>query len=230
MSGIIPPSIVTYQYKVDEGFDKYVNAAFPFPVKIEQIWFTGDRSLVGNEGDVMDLGRGLKLAALKAKNPRKVDVYDAPSDWANFFGGGEGDVFSSNEDLKPTMWMGNPDDHGDGDEETDGDGDEGGDGVTQWLGMPWWDAGFRSSAAGAPPIDSPNNPFWYNNDADDQMRNYKTDLSIMLPDEILSMFVYPYTGDWGDYDGEGLVTVHIAYTGSTAAKTKDLPGAWGPWW
>ena len=223
MSGINAPSIVTYSYEVDRQFDNYVNVSFPFRVKIEKIWFTGDRLLIAEvDSNYQNAERGLKLAAIKSANPRNPDAeWNAPSDWANFFGGSSGDWDAADEDLKPTMWMGNPDDRPEGT-------------TIQWLGTPWYDNGFRSSAASAPAKDSPNNPNWYNSNADGPGdRGYKTDLSIMNPDEILSLFVYDYTGDWdfyADYEKFAMVNIHIAYSGVAdiedgAAATR----AWGPW-
>ena len=226
MSGIIPPSIVTYSYQVDRDFTSYVNVSFPFRVKIENIWFTGDRLLISeNDYNWEDSARGLKLAGIKAANPRNPDAeWNAPSDWANFFGvneGDSGDVWQADEDLKPTMWMGNPDDRPAGT-------------TIQFLGTPWWDNGFRSTAATAPAKDSPTNPNWYNQNADGPGdRGYKTDLSIMNPDEILSLFVYDYTGNWdyyADYDKYATVNIHVAYTGIHDAPVGAGPTRiWGPW-
>lgn len=226
MSGLIPPSIVTYSYEVDRQFDNYVNVSFPFRVKIESIWFTGDNLLIAEvDSNYQNAARGLKLAGIKAANPRNPDAdWNAPSDWANFFGtdGDEGDVFQADDSLKPTMWMGDPDDRPAGT-------------TIQFLGTPYYGNGFRSSVASAPAKDSPANPFWYNNNADGPgNRNYKTDLSIMNPDEILSLFVYDYTGDWdfyAEYEKYAVVNIHIAYTGVSevndeAAATR----AWGPWY
>ena len=223
MSGIIPQSIVTYSYEVDLDFSNYVNVSFPFAVKIESVWFTGDRLLI-SETDTgwVDAARGLKLAGIKSANPRNPDAeWNAPSDWANFFGGTSGDWDAADESLKPTMWMGNPDDRPAGT-------------VIQWAGTPWYDNGFRSSAKSAPAVGSSSNPFWYNDNADGpNNRGYKTDLSIMNPDEILSLFVYDYTGDWdfyNDYDKRAVVNIHIAYTGVADTPSGAGPTRlWGPW-
>ena len=37
MNGILAPSIVTYQYVVDQNFTRYVNVSFPFKVKVEDV-------------------------------------------------------------------------------------------------------------------------------------------------------------------------------------------------
>lgn len=223
MSGIIPASIVTYSYEVDRNFDNYVNVSFPFRVKIESIWFTGDRLLINSvDTNYQNAARGLKLAGIKSANPRNPDAaWNAPSDWANFFGGGSGDIWQADETLKPTMWMGHPDDRPEGT-------------VIQYLGTPWYDNGFRSSAASAPAKGSSSNPYWYNsNAAGSNNRGYKTDLSIMSPDEILSLFVYDYTGDWdwyADYNKYAMVNIHIAYTGvSDSGDEAGNTRTWGPW-
>jgi hypothetical protein len=223
MSGINAPSIVTYSYEVDLNFDNYVNVSFPFRVKIDKIWFTGDRLLISEtDNGWTDAARGLKLAGLKSANPRNPDAaWNAPSDWANFFGGTSGDWADGDEDLKPTMWMGDPDDRPEGT-------------TVQWAGTPYYGNGFRSSSASAPAIDSPSNPTWYNDNTDGpNNRGYKTDLSIMNPDEILSLFVYDYTGDWSyynDYDKRAVVNIHIAYTGAPDVADGAGPTRlWGPW-
>jgi len=226
MSGINAPSIVTYSYEVDLNFENYVNVSFPFRVQIESIWFTGDRLLISEtDSGWINAARGLKLAGIKSANPRKPDaVWNTPSDWANFFGvepGDSGDIFQADENLKPTMWMGNPDDRPEGT-------------TIQWAGTPYYGNGFRSSAKSAPAKDSPTNPSWYNDNADGPgNRGYKTDLSVMNPDEILSLFVYNYTGDWSyynDYDKRAMVNIHIAYSGvADIADGAAATRAWGPW-
>lgn len=231
MSGIIAPSIVTYQYTVSNTFDTYVNVSFPFRVRITDIWFTGDRQLLGGtpgSGTVFDSSfRVLKLSALKAKSPKVVlSSYDTPSDWAAFFGvvNAETDNFYD-DDLKPTIWLGLPD---------DATADVLKDSTTQFLGQPFYDAGFRSSTGQAPAYGSVKNPYFTNNGWNEGQylqHRYKTDMSVMNPDEILSLFVFNDGGDWTDYSGEGVATIHIAYTGVGAGVE---PGAtktpWSDWW
>lgn len=226
MSGIIPPSIVTYSYKVDRNFDNYVNVSFPFRVKLNQIWFTGDVKL-HQDSDQFGTGRGLKLAAIKSKNPKNpVDAYDYPSDWNNLFGtqtGGDGAGYWENaeDDLKPTMWIGNPDDRPAGE-------------AVQYAGFGWWGAGFRSTSAMAPSIGDSSNGYWINwnwSEEEYNARKYKTDLSIMEPNDMLTMMVYSYTGDWNWYEGDAMVTIHIAYTGIGTPTRKDAVVAeWTDWW
>ena len=234
MSSIIPPSVVTYSYSVNSSFDTYVNVSFPFRVKIEEVWFTGDRKLIGGSsetGSVFDSSfRVLKLAAMKAKSPKTVlSSYDPPSDWAPFFGyndpGDQTGWVAGSAEYKPTMWLGLPDDATAGVLK---------DSTTQYLGVPFFDAGFRSSSSSAPSPHDTHNPYFGNNGWNGGQFNankYKTDLYVMNPDEILSLFVYADSGDWTDYEGDGVATIHIAYTGIGEGYSK--PGAktpWNDWW
>lgn len=234
MSSIIPPSIVTYSYLVNSSFDTFVNVSFPFRVRIEEVWFTGDRKLLGGSsetGTVFSSSfRVLKLAAMKAKSPKQVlSAYDPPSDWAPFFGYNEPneqtDWVSGSAEYKPTMWLGLPDDATAGVLK---------DSTTQYLGVPFFDAGFRSSSSSAPSLHDAHNPYFGNNgwsSGQFAANKYKTDLSVMNPDEILSLFVYNDSGDWTDYNGDGVATIHIAYTGIGEGYSK--PGTktpWNDWW
>lgn len=224
MSGIIPPSIVTYSYVVDRNWSNYVNVSFPFRTQIEKIWFTGDTKLFSDD-DQFGTERGLKLAAIKSRNPKNpVDQYDYPSDWNNFFGSGEGESgfwMDADEDLKPTMWIGNPDERPEGE-------------AVQFAGFDFWGAGFRSTAKGAPAVDSDANGWWTNwrwDENEYNERRYKSDLSIMNPDEILTLMVYDYTGDWSNYGGDALVTIHVAYTGLSEVGSDAAGNApWYDWW
>ena len=220
----------------DNQFSKYVNVSFPFRVRITDVWFNGDASLLNNSdsesgnnpGSVFeDSFRVLKLAGFKAKNPKVVlSGYDTPSDWNAFFGQ-ENDALYSNPDasLKPTIWLGIPDDATAGTLK---------DSTTQYNGVPFFGAGFRSSTGRPPAFSSTHNGYWYNsgwNESQYAQNKYKTDIGVMNPDEILSLFVYNDSGDWTDYDGTGTATIHIAYTGvgegvfTAAGKTP-----WSDWW
>jgi hypothetical protein len=56
-------------------------------------------------------------------------------------------------------------------------------------------------------------------------------MGVMNPDEILSLFVFNDSGDWSDYDGTGVATIHIAYTGvgyGTEPEASKTP--WNDWW
>lgn len=231
MSGITPLSVATYTYTVDNLFSRYVNVSFPFRVRIDSVWFTGDSNLLNGTsetGQVFDSSfRVLKLAGIKSANPRVVlSDYDPPSDWNQFFGVVDDiDDNSADEALKPTMWLGLPD---------DATAEVLKDSTTQYAGTPFFGAGFRSSTGSAPALASGNNGFWYNDGWNEPQYNanrYKTDLGVMNPDEILSLFVYNDSGDWTDYDGTGTATIHVAYTGigsgifPAAGKTP-----WSDWW
>lgn len=224
MSGIIPPSIVTYTYRVDRNWSNYVNVSFPFRTKIEQVWFTGDTKLFRDDNQ-FGTERGLKLAAIKSRNPKNpVDQYDYPSDWNNFFGTypEEGGIWwNANENLKPTMWIGNPDDRPAGE-------------AVQFAGFDYWGAGFRSTAKGAPEVGSVENGWWMNNawnNNEYNARRYKSDLSIMNPDEMLTLLVYSYTGDWDWYEGDANVTIHVSYTGLSEVGSDAAGNApWYDWW
>lgn len=226
MSGLIPPSIVTYQYVVNRNWSNYVNVSFPFRVQIDKVWFSGDTKLF-SDSNQFGTNRGLKLAAIKSRNPKNpVDQYDVPSDWNNFFGTNSnndraGYWENADESLKPTMWIGNPDDRPEGQ-------------AVQFAGFDFWGAGFRSTAKGAPEVDSNSNGFWYNNSWNEDeyyARRYQSDLSIMNPDEMLTCMVYNYAGNWDDYQGDAVVTIHISYTGISSAKTDAAGNApWYDWW
>lgn len=112
MSGIIAPSIVNYRWWVKQTDPSFLNVSFPFRVKIEKIWFTTnvDASDYGlwsdGEGSGVDIettDRLLRLAAYKTKNSKtQHDATDNPTDTMS--------VFGDDDTLKPTMWLGNPDD------------------------------------------------------------------------------------------------------------------------
>ena len=231
MSGIIPPAIVTYSYMVSNSFDTYVNVSFPFRVRITDIWFNGDRKLLGGtavEGTVFSSSfRILKLSALKAKSPKVVlSNYDVPSDWAPFFGVVHSETDNYTDDsLKPTIWLGLPD---------DSTADVLKDSTTQFLGQPFYDAGFRSSTGQPPEKSSVHNPYFSNdgwNEEEGDQYKYKTDIGVMNPDEILSLFVFNADGDWTDYEGDGIATIHIAYTGvGQGVETGGTKTPWSDWW
>lgn len=236
MAGIIPPSIVTYQYVVDNNFSKYVNVSFPFRVRITDVWFTGDVNLLGGtapEGTVLSSSfRALALAGVKAKSPKFVlNNFDPPSDWAHFFGsdpediGIDGPGAGPEEALKPTIWLGLPDEL---------TAEQLKDSTTQYMGTPFSGAGFRSSTGRPPAKGEATNPYWYNNGWNSEQQEqykYKTDLGVMNPDEILSLFVYNETGDWTDYNGDGVATIHIAYQGvGSNIEPQDSKTPWSDWY
>jgi len=214
------------QYAVDIDFKKYVNLAFPYRVKIEHIWFTADDSLSGdNTGDNYILERMLRLGAVKHRNA--ANSGQAPSDlnlcWAagfNWYGPDNGLV---NND-KPSIWFGNPDTRNQVE-------DENADTPEQEVQLDDWfntEIVFRSTVR---PLPTPEKmSYWYNYAWDEPTFNnqkYKTDLSVMNPDEVLSLFIYQDGGDWTDYVSEsGIATIFIAYTGVGGAHESSPTRIW----
>ena len=234
MSGIIAPSIVSYEYMVGDLNNSFINVTFPFKVQIEGIWFTADRRMLTGsfDGDLFeDAGRTLVLSAQKAKSPRTVlAANDTPTDWAPFFGYATPEsqtdtVYGSNE-FKPTIWLGLPEDAPAGMYK---------DATTQYINN-YYDnsASFRSSTGYAPALKDAHNPYWGNtgwSSGQFSANKYKTNMSILNPDEILTMFVYSDDGDWTDYTGDATVTIHVAYTGVSETMEKADPKApWVTWW
>ena len=234
MSGIIAPSIVSYEYMVGDLNNSFINVTFPFKVQIEGIWFTADRRMLEGtfDGDLFeDAGRTLVLSAQKAKSPRTVlSAVDTPTDWAPFFGydapEDQTDVVYGSNEFKPTIWLGLPEDAPAGTYK---------DATTQYINN-YYDnsASFRSSTGYAPALNDTHNPYWGNNgwnSGEFAANKYKTNMSILNPDEILTMFVYSDAGDWTDYTGDATVTIHVAYTGVSETMEKADPKApWVTWW
>lgn len=235
MSGIIAPSIVTYEYMVGSLNNSFINVSFPFKVQIEGIWFTADRRMLTGTIEVgnilQDAGRILRLTAQKSKSPRTViSALDTPTDWAPFFGydapeDQTGEVYGSTE-FKPTLWLGLPEDAPVGTYK---------DATTQYINNTYDNsAAFRSSTGYAPALDDAHNPYWGNsgwNSGQFATNKYKTNMAILNPDEILNMFVWQDGGDWTDYAGDGTVTIHVAYSGvSETVEKEDPKTAWTAWW
>lgn len=235
MSGIIAPSIVSYEYLVSSLNNSFINVSFPFKVQIEGIWFTADRRMLDGSievGNILeDAGRTLVLSAQKSKSPRTVlSAVDTPTDWAPFFGYNDPEdqndtVFGSNE-FKPTIWLGLPEDAPAGTYK---------DATTQYINNNYDNsAAFRSSTGFAPELGDAHNPYWGNSgwsSGQFAANKYKTDMAILNPDEILNMFVWQADGDWTDYDGEGVVAIHVAYTGVSETVEKEDPKTpWTAWW
>jgi len=228
MSGIIAPSIVNFDWTVRQSDPSYLNVSFPFRVKIESIWFTtqqvygptaglwqGDEQTV----DIETTERLLRLAAIKSKNSKtQHNAIDNPSDWMFAFENvpWDGDV---NEELKPTMWLGNPDDAA---------GRIGTFGTQQYWGGGALD--IRSTAA--TPIDKAralNNSWDTFNEW--TANTYLTDVAVMNTDEILQMFVYSDGGDWSGYENDAKVTISVAYTGIHGTDTPSASAKpWTAWW
>lgn len=227
MSGIIPPSIVTYTVPFSLDSERFVTVAFPFRVKLEEIWFTTNQFIFnGVDGDRFAAERVLKLAAWKAKNTKiQMNAYDNPSDQTAFFGGDPAKPYfiTPDESLKPTLYLGNQDDRPTGQ-------------AAQNDGIMWNNLmSFRSTAKKGVNAQHPNNVGWGNpswDEAEWTANTYKTDLTIMDTDEMLSVFVYAQGGNWDNYgDGVAEVTIHIAYTGMWNPDQQSAPTPqWNAWW
>jgi len=228
MSGTIPPAIVNYDWTVRTNDPSYLNVSFPFRVKIDKIWFT-TQQIYNNTAGLWEMGDGsvdiettarlLRLAAIKSKNSKtQHSIYDNPSDWMFGFEDVvyDGDI---NEELKPTMWLGNPDDAAGR--------------VGAWGTQQYWGSGaldLRSTAS--TPIDKAHafNNSWYNEGLHNA-NTYLTDVAIMNTDEILQLFVYSDGGDWSGYDNNANVTISVAYTGMHNEEAISAPAKpWVEWW
>jgi len=228
MSGIIAPSIVNYDWTVRNSDTSYLNVSFPFRVKIEKIWFTTQQIYSATSGlwgttdngtvDIETTDRRLSLAAIKVKNSKtQHGIYDNPTDWMFGFEDGGWD-FVPDEDLKPTMWLGNPDDAAGN--------------IGAWSTQPYFGNGvldLRSTAA--TPIDKARAINYSWNEAEWNANTYLADVAVMNTDELLQLFVYAHSGDWTGYENDAKVTISVAYSGmsdeeavSASAKT------WLEWW
>jgi hypothetical protein len=227
MSGIIPPSIVNYDWTVKTSDPSYLNVSFPFRVKIESIWFTtqqvygttaglwqGDEETV----DIETTERLLRLAAVKTKNSKtQHNVLDNPSDFMFGFEDGYWD-FVPNDELKPTMWLGNPDDAA---------GRIGAFGTQQYFGNNVLD--LRSTAS--TPIDKAHAINYSWDEAEYDANTYLADVAVMNTDEFLQLFVYQDGGDWEGYEDDAKVTISVAYTGMHAEEAISAPAKpWTAWW
>jgi hypothetical protein len=201
--------------------------SFPVRVKIESIWFTtqqvygttaglwqGDEETV----DIETTERLLRLAAIKTKNSKtQHGIYDNPTDFMFGFEDGEWD-FVVNEELKPTMWLGNPDDAAGR--------------IGTWATQQYFGGGvldLRSTAA--TPIDKAHaiNTSW--NQAEYNERTYLTDVAVMNTDETLQLFIYSDGGDWAGYENDAKVTISVAYTGMSNEEAISAPAKpWVEWW
>ena len=218
MSGIIPPSIVTYDFPLNLGSSRYISVSFPFRVQIQKIWFTTDSNVLNGTGNGLleEFPRELKLAAFKMKNTKTAhNSYDNPTDMANFFGSDTAKpyIMQPDESLKPTLWLGNPDMRP-------------ADQAVQVVGFT---GGYvlRSTSRTAPGLDDPSNVGWANPSWSEEEFNqysYKTDMSIMNTDETLAIFPYDSDGDWSGYtNGDAQISVSIAYTGVPFETAQSAP-------
>jgi hypothetical protein len=228
MSGIIAPSIVNYDWTVKISDPSFLNVSFPFRVKIVSIWFT-TQAIYGNTAgfwqgdettlDIETTDRVLALAAYKAKNSKtQHSIYDNPNDILYAFED-LGYSQSINEELKPTMWLGNPDDAAGriGAFCTEGGG-FGGNAMS-----------LRSTAASPIEKSRATNSNWSEEEWNE--RTYLADAAVMNTDEFLQMFVYNVDGNWDDYENDAKVIISIAYTGMSgedAVSATQKP--WVDWW
>jgi hypothetical protein len=234
MSGIIAPAIVNYDWIVKVSDPSYLNVSFPFRVKIQSIWFTTQQDFSQNSGlwnttngedenisvDIETTDRRLSLAAVKTKNSKtQHSQYDNPTDFMLGFEDGTYD-FVPNEELKPTMWLGNPD-------SADAEGN-----VGAWATQPYFGSGtldLRSTAAA--PIDRAhaNNYSW--SEEEYNANTYLADVAVMNTDEFLQLFVYAHSGDWSGYQNDAKVTISVAYTGvSNEEAVSATAKPWTAWW
>jgi hypothetical protein len=228
MSGIIPPSIVNYDWTVKVNDPSYLNVSFPFRVKIVSMWFTTQQIYTETAGfwqgdettlDIETTDRVLALAAFKMKNSKtQHGTYDKTTDMVYPFENIDDYNASPNEELKPTMWLGNP------------------DAAAGRIGAFSADGGFfgntmslRSTAVA--PIEKSRviNSSWSEEEWNE--RTYLADAAVMNTDEFLQMFVYNQDGDWDGYENDAKVTISIAYTGMSKEEAQSASAkTWLEWW
>jgi len=230
MSGITPPSIVNYEWTVRQSDPSFLNVSFPFRVKIESIWFTTQQNYGATSGlwgttdngtvDVETTERQLSLSVTKTKNTKtQYSQYDNPTEFMYVFENiGYNQIVD--ETLKPTMWLGNPDNAA---------GKIGAFAASSAIVGS--QLSLRSTAA--TPVDKGNafNTSWAYNETNFNQRAYLADVAIMNTDEFLQVFPYASDGDWTGYENDAIVTISIAYTGihdTDAVSASAKP--WTAWW
>jgi hypothetical protein len=224
MSGIIPPSIVNYEWTVKYDDASFLNVSFPFRVRIESIWFTTQQLWNGTDGldegnNIDGSSRELKLAVVKVKNSKtQHSDYDPPTDYTWGFSEfiyGDG----PDESAKPTMWLGNPDDA-----PTDSLGAWAAGGVASY-----WSLSRRSTAKMLVETNNFYNDDWNENEYN--ANTYVSDVAVMSTDEMLQLFVYNSNGNWAEYENDAKVTISVAYTGAAFdTKASATPKQWTSWW
>ena len=227
MSGINAPSIVNYEWTVRSSDPSFLNVSFPFRVKIESIWFTTQQIYDDSAGlwemgdgavDIETTDRVLSLAAYKSKNSKtQHSNYDNPTDLMAVFQDADYNFGNLDETLKPTMWLGNPDDAA------------GRIGAFSTAGPVSSSHQLRSTAVA--PIDKghAHNTSW--SEENWNQSTYLTDIAIMNTDEMLQLFPYAAAGDWSGYEDDAIVTISVAYTGmwdEEAVSASAKP--WTAWW
>jgi hypothetical protein len=227
MSAIIPPSIVNYDWTVKVNNPSFLNVSFPFRVKIVSMWFTTQQIYTETDGfwqgdgetlDIETTERVLALAAFKTKNSKtQHSIYDNPTELVYPFENIDYNQ-SVNEELKPTMWLGNP--------------DAAAGRVGAWSsdgGLFGNNLNLRSTAVS--PIEKSRvlNSSW--NEEEWNERTYLADAAVMNTDEFLQMFVYNVGGDWSGYENDAKVTISIAYTGMSGEDAQSASAkTWLEWW
>lgn len=224
MSGVIPPSIINYDWTVRVNDNSFLNVSFPFRVKLLSIWFTTQKIWNGTDGlyqgtNIGDTERTLKLAAVKTKHSKQQwSVYDPPTDWTWGFSPFVYDN-GPDESLKPTMWLGNPDDA-----PTNSLGTWATGGVANY-----WQLSQRSTDSSLVATNNFTNDDWNQNEYN--AHTYVADVAVMNTDEMLQLFVYNSNGDWSGYDNDAKVTISIAYTGMWYEDmASTTPKQWTDWW
>ena len=229
MSGITPPSVINYEWTVRDSDPSFLNVSFPFRVKIESIWFTTQQNYGPTAGlwqgveetvDVETTERKLSLAVIKSKNSKtQHNAIDNPTDLVWGFEDVSTYNGSIDEDLKPTMWLGNPDDAA---------GRIGAFASSSWVGGSV--SNLRSTAVALVDKGTAWNYSW-DNETEYNARKYATDVAVMNTDEFLQMFVYANGGDWSGYEDDAIVTISVAYTGmSNDGGVSASAKPWTAWW
>ena len=230
MSGIIPPSIINYDWTVRTEDASYLNVSFPFRVRIESIWFTtqqnyGDTAgLWQGDGETVDIEtteRQLSLSVTKSKNSKtQYSATDNPTDFMYVF---EDIGYDQNPDytLKPTMWLGNPDLAA---------GRIGA--FSSSSTIVGNSLSLRSTAAAPVEKTWAYNSSWSLEEAVWNERAYRADVAVMNTDEFLQIFPYNSgDGDWTGYEDDAIVTISIAYTGMSGEDAVSASAKpWTAWW
>jgi hypothetical protein len=236
MSGAAAPQIITLTHVVEETFSNFVNLSFPFRVSIGRIWFTADERLSGAYAENLD--REVRLGAVKTRNAKYTG--DSVSDFSFFFGGSD-TRYGYDEDLKPYMWLGFPDQRPAGQ-------------VIQYEDVTSNEINWRSTVATPAPASTRNaifadssrpyahvdavfaeadalNPYWdnwgWNSTEEWEQKRYKTDQSILNPDEFLSLFIVEDGGDWSAFEGNTApVTIFVEYTAVSGPDDSSPTRIW----
>jgi hypothetical protein len=127
---------------------------------------------------------------------------------------------SYDETLKPTMWLGNPD---------DADGRIGAFSSSSEISGST--LSLRSTAAS--PVDKgwAVNSSWSYDEITWNQRAYLADAAVMNTDEFLQIFPYSSNGDWTNYEDDAIVTISVAYTGMSGEEAVSASAKpWTAWW